>query len=119
MTDPIYLNITPSVLYKDFFYTYHSNYHHLPLNLTCRLHISLKKCCGLVVSLWFIQDYQNCRKLKGSEMSWHLRYREYVCSVVVCQKYLTRLGELIIFEPLRENLSFLPTGLDIFDIRQH
>ena len=26
-------------------------------------------------------------------------YREYVYSVVVYQKYLTRLGELIIFEP--------------------
>ena len=32
--------------------------------------------------------------------------REYVCSVVENQKYLTRL-------------SFLPAELDIFDIRQH
>ena len=44
--------------------------------------------------------------------------REYVYSVAVYQKYLTRLGELIIFEPWRK-LSFLPTELDIFDIRQH
>ena len=31
---------------------------------------------------------------------------EYVYSVVVYQKYLTRLGELIIFEHLRENYHF-------------
>ena len=33
-------------------------------------------------------------------------YREYVYSVAVYQKYLTRLGELIIFEPWRENYHF-------------
>ena len=33
-------------------------------------------------------------------------YREYVYSVVVYQKYLTRLGELIIFEPWGENYHF-------------
>ena len=33
-------------------------------------------------------------------------YREYVYSVAVCKKYLTRLGELIIFEPRRENYHF-------------
>ena len=32
--------------------------------------------------------------------------REYVHSVVVYQKYLTRLRELIIFEPWRENYHF-------------
>ena len=32
--------------------------------------------------------------------------REYVHSVAVYQKYLTRLGELIIFEPWRENYHF-------------
>ena len=44
--------------------------------------------------------------------------REYVHRVV-CQKYLTRLGELIFFEPLARKLSFLQTELDIFDIRQY
>ena len=44
----------------------------------------------------------------------HNMNREYLHSVVVCEKYLTRLGELIIFEPWREKLSFLPTSLDIF-----
>ena len=34
------------------------------------------------------------------------RHREYVYSVAVYQKYLTRLGELIIFEPWRENYHF-------------
>ena len=34
------------------------------------------------------------------------RYREYVYSAVVYQKYLTRLRELIIFEPWRENYHF-------------
>ena len=33
-------------------------------------------------------------------------YREYVYGVAVYQKYLTRLGELIIFEPWRENYYF-------------
>ena len=32
--------------------------------------------------------------------------REYVHSVAVYQKYLTRLGELIIFEPWRKNYHF-------------
>ena len=32
--------------------------------------------------------------------------RGYVLSVAVYQKYLTRLGELIIFEPWRENYHF-------------
>ena len=36
--------------------------------------------------------------------------REYVYSVAVYQKYLTRLGELVIFEPWRENYhSFQPS----------
>ena len=43
----------------------------------------------------------------------------YVYSVAVHQKYLKRLGELIIFEPWLENYHFLPTELDIFDKRQH
>ena len=30
-------------------------------------------------------------------------YREYVYSVTVYRKYLTRLGEFIFFEPWREN----------------
>ena len=46
-------------------------------------------------------------------------YRECIYIVAVYQKYLTRLGELMIFEPWREKLSFLPTELDIFDIQQH
>ena len=33
-------------------------------------------------------------------------YREYVYSVAVYQKYLTRLGELIIYKPWRENYHF-------------
>ena len=45
--------------------------------------------------------------------------KEYVYSDVVYQKYLTRLGELIIFELLRKKISSLPAELDIFDIRQH
>ena len=32
--------------------------------------------------------------------------REYVYSVAVYQKYVTRLGELIIFKPWRENYRF-------------
>ena len=32
--------------------------------------------------------------------------REYACSVAVYQKYLKRLGELIAFEPWRENFHF-------------
>ena len=33
-------------------------------------------------------------------------YREYVYSAVVYQKFLTRLRELLIFEPWRENYHF-------------
>ena len=46
-------------------------------------------------------------------------YKEYVHSVAVYQKYLTRLGELINFRALARKLSFLPIELAIFDIRQH
>ena len=44
--------------------------------------------------------------------------REYVYSVAVYQKYLTRLGEMIIFSTRLENYQS-PTSLDIFDIVQH
>ena len=36
----------------------------------------------------------------------YISNREYVHSVVVYQKYQTRLEELIIFEPWRENYHF-------------
>ena len=36
----------------------------------------------------------------------YCRYRKYVYSAVVYKKYLTRLRELIIFEPWRENYHF-------------
>ena len=36
--------------------------------------------------------------------------REYVYSAVVYKKYLTRLRELIIFEPWRENYHFSQTS---------
>ena len=42
----------------------------------------------------------------------HMGYREFVYGVAVYQTYLTRLEKLIIFEPWREKLSFLPTELD-------
>ena len=35
-----------------------------------------------------------------------MTYREYVHSVTANKKYLTRLGELIIFEPWLENYPF-------------
>ena len=47
------------------------------------------------------------------------KYREYVYSVAVSQKYLMRLGELKNFLALARTFSFLPTEFDIFDIRQH
>ena len=37
-------------------------------------------------------------------------HKEYVHSVAVNQKYLTRLGEMTIFEPLRENYHFSQPG---------
>ena len=45
----------------------------------------------------------------GPRVFSYAEYREYVYSVAVYQNYLTRLGKL----------SFPPTELDIFDIRQH
>ena len=44
--------------------------------------------------------------MKRETMSNYYTHREYECSVVVYQKYLTRLGELIFFEPWRENYHF-------------
>ena len=55
----------------------------------------------------------------GLQQGSHYLNRKYVCSVAIYQKYLTRLRELIIFRALARKLSFLPTELDIFDIRQH
>ena len=45
-------------------------------------------------------------------------YREYVYSVAVYQKYLTRLGNDS-FLALARKLPFLPTKLDIFYVQQH
>ena len=42
----------------------------------------------------------------GYFLFWLSIYREYVYSAVVYQKYLTRLRELVIFEPWRENSHF-------------
>ena len=44
--------------------------------------------------------------LRNAYLQVHVRYIEYVYSAVVYQKYLTRLKELIIFEPWRENYHF-------------
>ena len=46
-------------------------------------------------------------------------HREYVHSVAVYKKYLTRLGELIISEPWRENYHFSQPRYIFFDKRQH
>ena len=48
-------------------------------------------------------EFTSANTFKGDKP--HI-YREYVYSVVVYQKYLTRLRELIIFEPWRENYHF-------------
>ena len=45
--------------------------------------------------------------------------REYVHSVAVYQKYFNEVGRIDNFLALVRKLSFLPTELDIFDIRQH
>ena len=45
--------------------------------------------------------------------------REYVHSVAVYQKYLTKVGRKDNFRALARKLSFFPTELDIFDILQH
>ena len=46
------------------------------------------------------------RKIDQLTKKWSYVYREYVYSAVVYQNYLTRLRELIIFEPWRENYHF-------------
>ena len=46
------------------------------------------------------------KTLAGDNSSVAQVNREYVHSVAVYKKYLTRLGELIIFEPWRENYHF-------------
>ena len=55
----------------------------------------------------------------GIVLPWYNQHcdREYVYSVAVCQKYLTRLEELIIFEPWREFYHFSqPTALCTYSI---
>ena len=71
-----------------------------------------KKLCG---------EYSVKKNQKYSyvTVSKHYIEREYVYSVAVYQKYLTKLGQLIIFEPrylfliYGNKLSFLPTSLHI------
>ena len=48
-------------------------------------------------------------------------YTEYVYSVAVYQHYgvIYGVGRIDNFRALARKLSFLPTELDIFDIRQH
>ena len=46
--------------------------------------------------------------------------KEYLHSVAVYQKYLTRLGEMIILSPRLENYQFSqPRSIFSFYIRQH
>ena len=47
-----------------------------------------------------------CRNFVSSLYLKGIRNREYIDSVVVYEKYVTRLGELIIFKPWRENYHF-------------
>ena len=77
------------------------------------------RLCWLVTSIFFL-NYDalqslllNGRKVnqsvEGAGVAFVKRAnvnREYVYSVPVYQKYLTGLGELIIFEPWRENYHF-------------
>ena len=46
-------------------------------------------------------------------------HREYVYSVAVYQKISNEFERIDNFRALARKLSFLPTELDIFDIRQH
>ena len=59
---------------------------------------------------WYIKQRFNgtcpTKKYKFIVQGNKHRYREYVYSAVVYQKYLTSLRELIIFEPWRENYHF-------------
>ena len=73
--------------------------------------LRVKNCCKIQVA--GILPYQSEYFLHAKTMELlfflvlHLLInREYVYSVVVYQKYLTRLRELIIFEPWRENYHF-------------
>ena len=56
-------------------------------------HILLNSCLSVLVII----------KLNKSDVE---RYIEYVHGAVVYQKYLTRLGEMIIFSPRLENYQF-------------
>ena len=51
----------------------------------------------------YIVMFKSCLDFKCNK---YWRNREYVYSVAVYQKYLTSLGESIIFEPLQENYHF-------------
>ena len=50
-----------------------------------------------------LMHLQKIFSVRGETHDFDTKYREYAHSVAVYQKYLTGLGELIIFEPWREN----------------
>ena len=65
---------------------------------------------------FFLVDYVIDHKLIGINL---FLYTEYVHSVLLYQKYLTRVGELIPVEPFKaRKLSFPLTELDISYVRQ-
>ena len=67
----------------------------------------LNRLSIVVVEKWMLRQEPYLTKLRGfTKIIWDCIYREYVYSVVVYQKYLTGLGELIIFEPWRGNYHF-------------
>ena len=61
---------------------------------------------------------RNNKTVNKSDVERHMQI-EYVHSVVVYQKHLTPLGEMINFLAKARKLSVLPVSLNIFDIRQH
>ena len=66
----------------------------------------LQKNCHLLAYILRVNE-----KSPLNELAVKMGHREYVYSVAVYQRYLTRLGELIIFELWRENYHFIQPRL--------
>ena len=64
-------------------------------------------------------DYPNSQMVLLFNFVIVLVQREYVYSVAVFKQISNEVGIIDNFQTLARKLSFLPTSLDIFDIRQH
>ena len=86
-------------------FTFHYNFMAILIDISTDIY---RKCIGNKKHFFWksiknmkLKNFASENTITCSGIKW-----EYVYSIAVYQKYLMRLGELIIFEPLRENYYF-------------